>query len=76
MTMHRLSHAFVGGGGQQWLERKLDIGALIGRHAARDEIEPFQSQHMIEPDRAGILHRCAQDLAERRAVGLDQLELD
>ena len=29
---------------------------------------------MIEPDRAGILHRCAQDFAERRATGFDQFE--
>ena len=76
MTMHWLFDAFVGGRRQQRLERKPDIGALIGRHAARNQIEPFQSQNMIEPDRAGILHRRAQDLAERRAIGFDQLEPD
>ena len=70
MTMQRLRDAFFRGGREQCLERKADIGALVGLHPLRDEIEAIQSENMVEPDRAGILHGGAQHFAERRAVGL------
>src|SRR5262249_43018411 len=59
---------------QQCLEWKAHIGALIGAHAGWNEIEALEPQDMIDADRARILHGCAQDLAERRAVTFAQAQ--
>src|SRR2546430_12250009 len=41
------------------------IDALGSTKAARHQIKPFQSHHVVEPDRAGMTHRSLQHLAER-----------
>ena len=41
---------------QRVLERIVHIGALPGGATVRDQEQPFQSEHMIEPHRAGVPH--------------------
>src|SRR5262245_59900204 len=66
--------AFFHRSGKQGLEWKAHIGALVGPHAPRNEIEALEPQNVIDADRARILHGGAQDLTERRAVALDQAQ--
>ena len=46
------------------------------RQALRDDEEPHQAQHMVDPDRAGIAHGRAQHLAERLEVASRQDRAD
>src|SRR5215470_2019629 len=69
-----IGFALLRGSRKKSLERKAHIGALVGAQPARDEIEPLETQDVIDPDRAGISHGCAQDLCEWRAAALDQAQ--
>ena len=63
-----MRHALLRGRRQQRLERHLHIDAVVGRKTARHQIKPFQAQHVVEPDRAGIAHRGPQHLP----IGLER----
>src|ERR1700753_2771890 len=50
---------------QQCFEWHLHIGAVIGGKSMWHEIEPLQAEHVIEPDRTGMAHRCPKHFAKR-----------
>src|SRR5258708_32172364 len=58
-------HALLRGRRQQCLERHLHIDTVFCGKTVRHEIEPFQAEYMIEPDRARIAHRSPQHLPKR-----------
>ena len=53
-------HTFKRNGREKRRERQTDISTFGCGHAMRNEKEALQPEHMIEPNRAGVTHRCLQ----------------
>src|SRR5438876_6868423 len=50
-------NALLARDGHERLERKPYVSTLVGSHAIRNEIEPLQSQDVVEPNGRRIAHR-------------------
>ena len=66
MTRQRGAVAFEAQHREHRVERIIDIGALGGRKAARDQEQALELEGMVDPDRAGVAHVGRDQRAERR----------
>jgi len=57
--------AFTGDQAEQVVKRVMHIGAFGGRRVGRHPEQPHQTHHMVDAQRAGVLHVGTQDVDER-----------
>ena len=60
MTMARARWDSIARNAQHVLERKGQVGALVGRLALRDHPEPAEAQRVVDADAAGMVEPGAQ----------------